>query len=231
MLVVLAGSQDEAAAALAARWNSHETCVLTPEDLSVSGWSYEVRAPSQSLAVIGGRKVAAKEISGVLTRLPWVAEHDLGHFVPEDRAYAASEKTAFLLAWLSGLDCPVLNRPTPGCLSGPCWRAEQWVCLAARLGMRVSPVRRRAPDDDAVLAQTPSAEVVVIGNRCVGDVHPYLADCAGSLAKAAGVDLLLVSFDGAERGSKFLNASPWPDLWANDVSDAILDYFQRRMKC
>ena len=31
-----------------------------------------------------------------------------------------------LLSWLSQLNCPVVNRPTPLCLSGPNRRPEQW---------------------------------------------------------------------------------------------------------
>jgi hypothetical protein len=30
----------------------------------------------------------------------------------------------FLLSWLSQLNCLVLNRPTPLCLSGSSWRPE-----------------------------------------------------------------------------------------------------------
>jgi hypothetical protein len=40
---------------------------------------------------------------------------------------------AFLLSWLSQLNCLVFNRPTPLCLSGPSWRPEQWTYAAAQL--------------------------------------------------------------------------------------------------
>ncbi len=68
-------------------------------------------------------------------------------------AYVSAEMTAFLLSWLSGLDCPILNRPTPNCLSGPGWRQEQWIHLAARLGIPVDPVQRYAK-----LGEEPSIE-------------------------------------------------------------------------
>jgi hypothetical protein len=48
---------------------------------------------------------------------------------------------AFLLSWLSQLNCLVLNRPTPLCLSGPSWRPEQWTYAAAQLGIPVQPLR------------------------------------------------------------------------------------------
>jgi hypothetical protein len=40
------------------------------------------------------------------------------------RKYVAAEFNAFLLAWLSAQSCPVLNRPTASCLSGPNWQPE-----------------------------------------------------------------------------------------------------------
>ncbi|HEV2962494.1 MAG TPA: hypothetical protein VG649_11755 [Candidatus Angelobacter sp.] len=228
MLVVLTNQQDEAAINLANRWKSQDVYVLTPEGLSVSGWRYEMPSGC-SRAVIGGREIAPEEITGVLTRMPCVSEQDLDHFMPDDRAYAASEMTAFLLAWLSGLTCPMLNRPVPGCLSGPSLRTEQWVRLAGRLGIPACPVHRKTPQDST--PPLPTAEVVVIGDRCVGAVDPVLAGHARMLAQAAGVELLLVYFSSPKRGGRLVNASLWPDLWQSDVVDAILDYFQRRAKC
>jgi hypothetical protein len=231
VLIVLANRQDEAALALAARWQSYSTCVLTPEDLSAPGWRYEVPSSIDSRLMVGRREIAQAGIKGVLTRMPCVSEQDLEHFVPADRAYAASEMTAFLLAWLSGLDCAVLNRPTPGCLSGPCWRPEQWVRFAAHLNVPVVPIHRHAPQNTPDSPDSSAAEVVVIGDRCVGAVHPVLADRARLLAKAAGVELLLVYFNGPGPESKFVTASLWPDLWQTEVTDAILDFFQRSTKC
>lgn len=229
MLVVLTNQHDEAAVNLAGRWQAHGAFLLTPADLSVSGWRYEASS-GRSRAVISGREVAQEEITGVLTRMPCVTEQDLDHFMPEDRSYAAFEMTAFLLAWLSGLACPVLNRPVPGCLSGPSLRAEQWVRLAVRLGIPVCPVHRKVPESSTTPAP-PLAEVVVVGGRCVGEVDPVLAGHARLLARASGVDLLAVYFSGKGRRSRLVNANVWPDLWQSDVADAILDYFQRRAKC
>lgn len=231
MLIVLANRQDGAALSLATRWQSHDVHVVTPEGLSVEGWRYEVSSPANSRAVIANRPVAADEITGVLTRLPCVSDQDLPHFMPADRSYAASEMTAFLLAWLSGLSCPMLNRPVPGCICGPTWRTEQWVRFAAHLGIPVAPVHRKAPEAAAPPSESPLTEVVVVGNQCIGEVDPVLADRARVLAKAAGVGLLLVYFTGPDPDNKFVNASLWPDLWQPAITDAILDYFERRSRC
>jgi hypothetical protein len=232
VLIILANRQDEAAMSLPTRWQSHDTHVLTPEGLSVRGWRYEIPPSSTaSRAVVGHREISSQEITGVLTRIPCVSEQDLPHFMEPDRAYAATEMTAFLMAWLSDLDCSLLNRPTPGCLSGPGWRPEQWVRFAAHLGIPVEPVCRRAPEQGTDSPDSPATEVVVVGDRYLGAVDPVLADRARLLARASGVNLLVVYFSGPDAGSRFLSVSLWPDLWKADVADAILDYFQRRTRC
>ena len=107
--------------------------ILTCEDLSAPGWRH--RLGGASTAVIGGETVPAAGIRGVLIRRSHMLEWEPEHIVPGDRAYVAAEMTAFLRSWLSGLGCPVLNRPAPTCLSGPGWCREQWVQTAARLGI------------------------------------------------------------------------------------------------
>jgi hypothetical protein len=203
VLVIVASRHDGVARRLADHWAAHEALLLTCEDLSIAGWRHPVGAAGRSTAVVGGRVVAVEEITGVLTRRPYVAEHELEHIVPADRTYVASEMTAFLLSWLSSLECPVLNQPTPSGLSGPNWWPEQWTYAAARFGLPVRPVRRRAvPHDDARDAADPSPlSVTVVGERCLGPVHPELADQARRFARAVGVDLLALRFSGPEPGA------------------------------
>ncbi|HEX5501094.1 MAG TPA: hypothetical protein VFW96_00645, partial [Thermomicrobiales bacterium] len=64
--------------------------------------------------------------------------------------------------------------------------------------------------------------LTVVGDRCLGAGAGALADGARRLAAAAGADLLAVRFGGAGAGAPFLGATPWPDLSAPDVADAIL---------
>lgn len=234
MLVVVARSQDQAAQALTARWAPHRAALLSCEDLSTAGWRYPLGAPEASTAVVGGRVVPVDEIAGVLTRLPAVTPQDLGHIVPEDRDYVAAEMTAFLVAWLAALRCPVLNRPTPGFLMGPSWRHEQWVRTAARLDIPVQPVRRSsgpAADTAAEHAAVSPATVTVVGTRCFGPVDARLMVQAQRLADAAEVDLLAVHFSGPEAGAAFLAADLWPDVTAPDVAEAILAYLIRGETC
>ena len=232
MLVVVAGRADRTASALAARWAAHDAAVLTSADLSTAGWQYQ---PGKvGTAVIGGRIVAVDAIRGVLTRLPYVPEQELGQIAAADRAYVAQEMTAFLAAWLAGLTCPVLNRPTPTCLAGPNWRPEQWVSTAAQLGLPVRPICRqsRLAADVAPAASTWQASTVtVVGDRCFGPVDETLAGRARCLAEAAGVGLLAVHFSGPTAGADCLGADLWPDVSSPEVADAIAAYLSGAGAC
>jgi hypothetical protein len=228
VIVILARQGDESARSLAARWSAHGALLLSPPDLSIPGWQYNPLAAEASAAVISRRAIGTSEITGVLTRLSWVFEHELIQVAPNDRAYAASEMNAFLLALLDGLACPLLNRPTTTCLSGPCWRKERWVHFAARLGIPVCPVRREARLSDALSPeepQSPSKSVTVVGDRCFGETEKTIANCARQLASAAGVDLLRVHFRNVDGEPRLLGADLCPDISSTNVADAVLDYF------
>jgi hypothetical protein len=225
VLVVVASRLDVGARALVDRWT--EVRVLTCEDLSVAGWRH--RPGETSTAVIGGEIVPAAEIEGVLIRRSRVLEWEPDYISPKDRAYVAAEMTAFLRSWLSGLGCPVLNRPVPTCLSGPGWCREQWVQTAARLGIPVRPVRWRleAPTDAPEAAFT----ATVVGDRWLGAVDARSAVWASRLAGAAGVDLLVARFGESESGFELLDADPWPDVSSPEVADAILEYLSEGRRC
>jgi len=229
MILIMAGKQDQSARLLAERWNQFGAEILSPADLSQSGWRHYAANPSEDTAVINRQTVFVGKITGVLTRLPYVSERELMHIVPPDRAYVAAEMTAFLLSWLTGLKCPLLNRPTPTCLSGCDWRREQWIYLATLLGIPVIPVRRQAkPDGD--VSTNPSTDsfdtVTVIGKRGIGAIDERQAAHARRLAAAAGMDLLAVHFRNLGGEPRLLGADPWPDITSTEVADGMLEYFQ-----
>lgn len=222
MRLVLAGRHDAAARALVARWGADRAALAGPADLSRPGWRHHAGEPGQATAAVGGRTVPATELEAVVVRLGAVAADELDDVRPEDRDYAAQEMTAFLLAWLDGLRCPVLNRPTPGCLNGPAWRPEQWALAAAGAGLPLArpPLPARpVPRDGAV--------VTVVGDRCVGDAHPVTAGRVRRLAAAARVALLEVRLDGGGPDAAFLGAHAWPDLADPAVAGALDAHLDR----
>jgi hypothetical protein len=223
MIVILASRYDETAGRLAARWSAVDGCVLTCEDLSVGGWRYDPGRPLAGTAVVNGREVAPESIRGMLTRLPSISDVELTQIAPADRYYVAAEMTAFLACWLTTLPCPVLNRPAPGCLTGPILHAEQWAAAAAKLGMRVRPPLARlglSPCDDSQ-----SVMVTIVGDRCFGEVDAALLLRASQLARTTGVDLLGVQFSSPEPDGVFVGVSTIPSAESPEVADAILDYF------
>jgi hypothetical protein len=233
MLVIVASRFDTPAHRLKDRWAGDGSCLLTPEDLSVSGWRYPVSDPHNSVAIIGGRDVKQSQIHGVLTRLQWVWETELLDISLDDRAYVSSEMSAFLLCWLSGLTCPVLNRPSTSCLTGPGWGLERWNFAASKAGMRVDPIHRRAsltnlaPTKVETNGERKLVEVTVVGNTCIGDVDRTLATKAKRLAEIAETDFLTVHFTGAQADATFAGVNVFPDIDTESVADAALGYFGR----
>jgi hypothetical protein len=234
MIVVFASALDREARSLVTQWAREDVVLLTAEGLSVEGWRNYSDPGARSRAILGGGAVETRSIRGVLVRWPAVLQQELTQIVAEDRAYVADEMTAFLRAWFAQLPCPVLNRPSPISLAGPGWRQEQWIHVAARLGISVQPITRRAvpphPDGraDAVKPEhwdTPGASVVtLVGERYFGDVHPFQARQARRLAHEAGANLMAAMFSGPERGDPLLRVNPLPRL-TEEVADAVLEFF------
>ncbi|MBV8176771.1 MAG: hypothetical protein JO151_19720 [Verrucomicrobia bacterium] len=231
MIIIVANRWDKTPRSVASDWAPCPVAVLTPQDLSVGGWRQRLSGSDRGTVVAEGQLVPEAEISSVLTLLPCVFEAELVEIAPQDRRYVAAEMTAFLLFWLSRLNCTVLNRPTPTCLSGPYWRREKWVHAAAQAGISVQPARRHAvppgfsAEEETLLG---SAIVTVIGERVIGEVDSTLCGQARCLAALAGVELLSVRFSSPERGGRFVSADTFPDLSDKTVADAVLEHMQGR---
>ncbi|MBW0001717.1 MAG: hypothetical protein JO015_21685 [Verrucomicrobia bacterium] len=233
MIIILASRWDQTSRAVASRWAPLDVRILTARDLSIVGWRQQQSAPDGDTAVAERKLVPHEKITGVLTLLPCVFEEELTEIVPEDRGYVASEMTAFLLFWLSRLRCPVLNRPTPACLSGPYWRREKWVRIAAQAGIPVEPVHRHSspPDCPSEEGALPlSTTMTVIGDRVFGEGEPALQGYALHLARLAQVELLAVRFSGPERGAYFVRADVLPDLSHAGMADAVLELIRSGQK-
>ena len=207
MLAVLASKLDPAARDLVAAWSSADAALLSAEDLCSEGWLFHVAEPGAGMAVVEGRRVPVGEIEAVLTRRPAVVAEELVWIDPADRGYVAAEANAFLVAWLTALSCPVVNRATPTSLCGPAWGPPHWAAAAARAG-----VRWGAADDDG------SHDVVVAGELSVGARTLAEAEASLALAREAGVDLLGVRFAGEHA----VAATPLPSLEDDEIRVPLL---------
>jgi len=158
MILVLANNRDLPARRLVETWRAHDARLLTLADLSRAGWRHYLGEVGPEIAIACGELIPAASINGVITRIPWVTPEDLLHVVDGDRHYVAAEISAFLLAWLSQLTCPVINRPTTNGLMGAPHAAEGWMAIAARAGLRLPWTRRvfPAPPEPARPSPSPS---------------------------------------------------------------------------
>jgi hypothetical protein len=216
MIVVLAQPHDEPARAFVDRAKG-EAVLLTARDLSEPGWIH--RPPSGAdRAPIAGRRRSPSELAAVVTRMAGVAPAALGHIQPSDRDFVAAEMNAFLLSWLAALDCPVINRPTAGCLMGPPWSRERWLVEGCRVD--IEPFARTfvVPLPPAP-APGATRVLVVVGDECVGDASAELGERARALARNAGVSLVGLCFDERDR---LVCVEPWPDIARPDVSARLL---------
>jgi hypothetical protein len=232
VFVVVASSADSPAQAFVRRYAGQGLRLLTPGDLSYAGWCYRLGAMPTAVAIIGEQPVAVRNIVGVLTHLSSVSTYDVDHIAAADQTYVAAEMQAFLFSWLTSLNCPVVNQPTPHCLAGPAWSPAQWVHAAARLGLQVIPTCQYAIFAGTSAARgkprPPGVTVTIVGQRAIGKVAPALARQAHALAAAAGVDLLAVRFNGREDGAAFVGAHLWPNLAAATVATTVWDYLLAR---
>jgi len=206
---------------------------VLPRDLSRPGWRYQPGQVESSVAAADGELIPARQISGVLTRLGSIPEDELIEIAPADREYVAREMNAFLLAWLSALRCPMLNRPGNICLSGPNWRPEQWAHAASQAGVPVVPARRHVPNENApspVLRFVPPVTVTVVGKKCFGSEDNFLQVSARRIACHANVELLAVTFAGSGKDARFLSANLWPNISAPDVADAVQEHLLGRSR-
>lgn len=227
MIFILARESDEAAKELTQRWSNAGARLLAPYALSMPGWRHRVSSASDSSVMLEGIAVKIADIRGVLVRLPGIANSDLPHIIAADRSYVAMEMTAFLLAWLTSLPCPVLNRPTPSCLAGPCLRTEQWIWLAAGVGVPVADVFRTSKGYAPATHDLGFATAVtVVGETCMGALSPLQAEYAHRIARAVNVNLLEVSFIGAKEDPLFIGANIYVNLSDVTVADAVLALFQ-----
>lgn len=230
MVVVLANCDDETAQTFARHYRSRAVRLLTPPDLSLPGWSYSPGQVQTSQAVVSGRRVPARRIAGVITRLAAVREQDIPHIQETDRAYVAAEMNAFLLAWLTELPCPILNRPAPSCLAGRWWCHEQWIQAAHQLGIPVAPIHHDAAHGGSHRipgsARSRAVTVTLVGQQHFGCQDAVTLARARALARAAGVEFLEVCFTSPGRIGAFVGATLWPDVMAPIIAGGLFQYFQ-----
>jgi hypothetical protein len=228
MILVIASQVDDAAQEFVADFPQGGAALLTCRDLSRPGWHISSDSPASSIAVADGKEVRGNNITGVLTLLPCIFPQELIHIVEADRIYVANEMTSFLWYWLLTLNCPVLNRPTSGCLSGPNWKTEQWLRAAYRLGIPVKEYQRSTREEAAAQGKEEEETftlITLVGDCCYGSENEALSQQVKLLADVAGVRLLSAGFYREGEDYYFTGAHASADITSTQVRTAISSYF------
>jgi len=190
VIIVIASAIDDEAISLVDRWRS-DIAIVTPLDLSCSGWRIELDEPDSQF-VASGTRFSSREITGVLTRLPAVPATEMLVVAKDDREYAACEATATLAWWLSTLRCPMVNVPTPASLTGRTRHPLHWRSIAGELGI---------PTHAALHDPLAAADIESVTWCGVLDGEPYgnhdqdAVRQAGALAATAANRLSAFGFD------------------------------------
>lgn len=129
------------------------TRLLTADDLAIrTSWALhqEGSIVRTEMRCADGQRISSDNITAVFNRLRFVTAPQFVDASLEDREYAVMEMHAFLLSWLSGLECIVINRPNPRSLGGELRGNAEWLLLAGREGlpsrrMRFATSARRFP--------------------------------------------------------------------------------------
>lgn len=235
MLLILASRFDDEAVRLAQRWQDQDARVLTCQALSRRGWRFDPTRPRRGSLVLDEEPVAMDRLRGMLCLLPAVYPGELPHIEAGDREYVAAEMTAFLIAWLTSLPCPVLGRPTPLSLTGPHLRQEQWLHEAARAGLPVRPLVRHLPAAGPRPADTSARPVdevpatavaLVAGRPAPAPADPplpvHMTTALAAMARSVGATLLTAHFGQGLRGMTFIGAVTSVDVQRPEVADAML---------
>jgi len=237
-VLVAATVEDVAARQLVAHFLARgvDSALLLCADLARPGWQLTLGGPESDLrAVVGNRQIRGDEIRGVVSRLWAVTAAEAPFMHEEDRAYACAEMHAFLLAFLTSLSCPLLNRPAPESLAGPGYSYEQWLLLAGDVGLRTAELRRRSSYSRGATAEpfvppwalprSGTVEVTAVGDESFGATSDAQRDAVQRLRRRADVELLRVVL-GTERDSEL--ELVFADYWANVADPHIADAIARR---
>jgi len=220
-IVILARAGNLPARALAAAWPDGGAQLLTPGDVLRAAWRWRLR-PSGAITMAGPDYFTAP--AGVLCLLEAVTVVDLPGIAPADRAYAAAELNAFLLAWLYNLPCRRLNPPSLTALNGErhmlAWRAH-----AREAGLALLPLEAADPEAACTPPPGPAMAVTAIAGSIIGG-NARAQQAVRRLAQSARLPMLQACLCETPHGLALHSASAQPDLASAAAAAALVKAFQ-----
>jgi hypothetical protein len=215
VILVIAGRQTARAIRESLRTlKADHVSVITPADLSHSGWIHDPHSPPQDTVVIDESVLSTTCLRAVLPALDYVQPFDLPHVHPADQVFVGQEMTAFLRSWLNGLPCEVLDPPTPTALSGRAADPAVWLKAAATLGI---PDRRWTP-----WPRIRGRSVCVVSDRVIHTSSDNMSTAASALTRAAQVAAAQLTFLDDGGTPVLVAAAPWWHQPSPDIIAALL---------
>ncbi len=226
MILIFSNRSDHAARDSVLRAGQTDLVWSTPRELSSAGWVHQLGTRPRWQASVGAGLLDAARVRAVVTRASAVLDDDLPHIAADERGYVAMEMHAFMLGWLASLPSAVVNRPRESSLSGPAWRREQWLQLAARADIPIVQPRRNTHSDMNWLEAEPRsihAHPWALAGRAYDAPTPELADWTLRLAEVAQLELVHARFvQRAGLGWALTAASATPALERPGVLERLL---------
>jgi hypothetical protein len=202
---------------------------LVLEETLAEGAQWEHRVDSDAthlkVTLADGRVLCGSKIKGVVNRLAGPPPIRVRWPNETEQAYVQGEMHALYLSWLHGLSCVMINRPSPSCLGGRYLRTSEWLCMAAKAGLKTAPFLQTDADTHVEMYALPMPDgavrqsVIVAGDCVLPAWMPVnvKAGCA-QLAQEAGVGLMGAELYLDESGEwRFAGATSAPDLRAGGL--------------
>lgn len=198
---------------------------VLPEDLllgSALTCRIDNSGAASSLRLHDGREINADMAGLVINRLADLPSIG-GAISPADKIYLAEEWRAALVAWLRTLQCPVLNPPRAGSLTGPVLLPAAWRSIA-----NAHDLMSRPWNSTETLIPADPVNLLCLGGRCIDPTNSAPASIGRSLAKMAkyvGAPLLGATFEREGDSWFFIEATSLPQLTeaGEQLVDAIYD--------
>jgi hypothetical protein len=231
LILVISNLANEAANDLALMLPHGTTTVVTASDFHQSfRAAISVGDFSSSEITLGGARITAGEISGIVSTIPGFLPQEFYYIEPADREYVCAEMTAFLIYFLSELACKKLNPPSPRSLCGLGLNRIEWLTAAAGCGVPIWPVHTKngvsLPVGDTQGVQ--QVTTTIIGETVLGgDVPEKIGGYLRALAKTFVLPYLSCAFVSPPGGDYLLaDLASVPDVSLPEHRAAMVRFLQ-----
>jgi len=125
---------------------------------------------------INGQKINVKEITGVVTTIPFFLRQEFYYIDPADRDYVCSEMNSLFIYFLSTLSCRKINPPSLRSLTGLGLHKIEVLKTARYLGIPAWPatLKNGSPTRTNPSSDTEFVRCTLIGNEFTTEEQPAM---------------------------------------------------------